>query len=149
MNPAEKKLPSRLLPRDSVKPTPEWLAAKLAIFLGIYWEDRETTPEYSGRLETWCKCLLDLPQTAIDAAIDDRLKSSDRRKPIPGEIREAALSKLEPRPSVPVIEASEPEKKIVTAEQAARIVEKLEMTNNTFAQNAVRALQMREASDNV
>lgn len=91
---------SKLLPRDAERPNQGWLAAKVAVLLGQFWQDQESEAEYQANLATWCSCLSDLPWEALDWAINERLKQNDRRKPIIGEIREAALSRLEPLPPV-------------------------------------------------
>lgn len=97
---------SKLLPRDAERPNPAWLAMKVGILLREGWQDQESEAEYQARLATWCNCLSDIPWEALDWAINERLKTNDRRKPIIGEIRELALSKLEPpaprRPEPPV-----------------------------------------------
>ena len=104
----------RLFPRDAERPSREWLAMKVGVLLRQFWQDQESDAEYTANLATWCDCLSDLPWEAINWAIMDRLKANDRRKPIIGEIRDAALSRLEPLPALPPSRgAFEPDPNIV------------------------------------
>lgn len=91
----------RTVPQDAPRPTATWLARTLIPFLAIYFQPDESDPVFEAEMELWNRVLGDLPQAAIEAAIMDRLKSSDRRRPIPGEVREAALSFIS-RPAPPV-----------------------------------------------
>lgn len=43
----------------------------------------------------WIDCLSDLPQEAVARAFRERLRSPDRRRPLPGEIRALAERHLE------------------------------------------------------
>lgn len=146
---AANNAPSKIS-RDAPRPTVPQLATKLSVFLGFYWQDPETDMEYEARLATWCDCLSDLPWEAVEWAINDRLKSPDRRKPIPGEIRQAALSRLEPL-AVQRLEKPDPpfgdNIKPLSAERARQIAEDLGMQDSPFATGAVRALQLREESE--
>lgn len=57
-------------------------------------------PDLSPEIEAlamadWIAVLGDVPQAATDQAVAERLRSSDRTRPTPGEIRERALARVE------------------------------------------------------
>ena len=43
----------------------------------------------------WIAVLGDIPQAAIEQAIGERIRSADRARPTPGEIRQSALARVE------------------------------------------------------
>ncbi len=57
-------------------------------------------PDSSAEIEAlamghWFMALGDVPQAAIEQAIVERIKSAERARPLPGEIRERALARVE------------------------------------------------------
>lgn len=82
------------VPAEAEKPSIQWLAIRVATFLGHYWTPDTRPAEKEMMIADWCDALDGLPQQSIERAISMRLKSSDRRKPFPGEIREAALATI-------------------------------------------------------
>jgi len=60
-------------------------------------------PEISPEIEElamtdWISLLGDIPQAAIEQAVAERLRSDNRGRPLPGEIRQRALAWVEKPP---------------------------------------------------
>lgn len=126
----------RTVPADAPRPTATWLAQTLIPFLAIYFQPDESDPVFEAALEMWKAALADLPKDAIAAAIMDRLRSPDRRRPIPGEIRTAALSFVSRHApqAAPMARrqqgAWEPDgKPVVSADRAAELVRETGVTS--------------------
>ncbi len=83
------------------RPTAKWITARVLAMQSHFY-----LPELSPEIEAlamadWIAVLGDVPQAAIDQAVAERLRSSDRARPTPGEIRERALARVEtPEPEL-------------------------------------------------
>ena len=91
--PIRQSMPSsatRCVAMDSPRPTATWLTAQVLGMLSIYWQPDEDERVRRLAMGHWIDALQDLPQQAIETAIRERIRSSSRSRPVPGEIREAA-----------------------------------------------------------
>lgn len=87
------------VPMSAPKPSNEELTALIVGMLSIYYQPDEDQDVIRLGLAMWRDALSDLPAEALRRAIRDRVRSSSRQRPVPGEIRAAAL-KLVERPAV-------------------------------------------------
>lgn len=113
----------RSVPISAPPPSKEWLAGRVVTFLGHYFHQDTAGRVFEAMVEDWTEVLADLPQRAIELAIWERLRSTDRKRPLPGEIRAAArkfisFPPLRGRGDGPMLE-------LVTPERAAEIAEEV------------------------
>lgn len=73
----------------------EWLSGRVGVLLGHYWTP--DTPEQMTQAiaRDWIGALCHLPQWALDVACKDWI-ANGTRKPVPGDIRERAMKRMEP-----------------------------------------------------
>lgn len=117
--PASANVMPKTVPPNAPRPSREWLAGRVATFLSHYYQAQGPDPVLEAMMEDWVEVLRDLPQRAVELAVWERLRSDDRRRPIPGEIRRAARRYIN-FPSPPREEV-ESHLKLVTPERAAEI----------------------------
>ena len=135
--------PSRTVAPNAPRPTATILAKMVMALLSAYFQSDQEDPEmFSARVEAFKVALMDLPKDAIALAIETRLKSPDRRRPIPGEIREQALKfiRFSSKPVLSVVEDAPKEQ--ITAEQARRVVD--ELGGGKIAESMLRAIESAE-----
>ena len=75
-------------------PSEEWLTARVTALLAHFFQRDDPEAISLLVMADWIDALSDVPQEAIQQAIAERIRQSDRRKPIPGEIRERALARI-------------------------------------------------------
>lgn len=109
---------------DGQRPTRAWLTARVVTLLAHFYQRDLADPIMEAMVEDWKNALGDLPAEAVQMAIRARLASTDRRTPIPGEIRAAALSFCHSEPPRMVVDNDAPysrEVDIVKADRAAEL----------------------------
>ena len=77
---------------DSPRPSQKWLRFRVKTFLNIYYTQELSLVEEKALLADWSDALADVPQAALKQAFKERVRSDNRKRPIPGEIRMSALS---------------------------------------------------------
>ncbi len=85
----------QMVSTSAPRPTAKWITARvLAMQSHFYLPD--LSPEIEAlAMADWIAVLGDVPQAAIEQAIGERLRSPERARPTPGEIRERALARVE------------------------------------------------------
>lgn len=111
---------SPMVPRDAPRPTRRWLAIRVMILLDHYYR-----PELSEEAETmmiadWIDALEEFPQEAVERAIRERIRSPERARPLPGEIRARARAFLEPRRNPQPADEDHPFGEVVAPEELER-----------------------------
>lgn len=142
----------RTVPMDAARPTATWIAqqamALLSAIPGYVQKDR-TDMEAELEIAAWTATLADVPQDAIHLAIMDRLKSSDRSRPIVGEIYQAALKHTSFRcnyvaPDDPFGPSDKTD--LISADRAAAIAREAKADSPAVV-NLIDAIARREAAE--
>lgn len=133
----------RTVPANGPRPTMQKLAKMILTLLSPYFQADADMLE--AQVEAFKVALDDLPEEALSAAIVARLKSSDRRKPIPGEIRAAAQKFIRYSHPQVVVDNSAPveDKEFVTAARARELIE--EVGESKIGEAMLRAIEAAEA----
>ena len=80
------------------RPTAKWITARVLAMMSHFYQP-EISPEIEELAMTdWISLLGDIPQAAIEQAVAERLRSDNRGRPLPGEIRQRALAWVEKPP---------------------------------------------------
>lgn len=86
-----------LVRMNSAKPTSLWLTGRVAALLSHFYQPSVSDEEYRMIMADWRDVLGDIPAQAIEDAIRIRLRSADRTRPTPGEIRQLAMGRIDPQ----------------------------------------------------
>lgn len=63
--------------------------------LSHYYQPDLTDEEGRLAMTDWLDALSDVPKAAVEQAIRERIRSDERARPLPGEIRKRALARIE------------------------------------------------------
>ncbi len=86
------------IPIDAPLATAKWMTARIYSLMFHFWRDDMPIEVRAMVIADWRSALGDIPKAAIEMAIAERVRDDDRRKPIPGEIRQRAKKFLQPVP---------------------------------------------------
>lgn len=86
------------IPIDSPLANAKWMTARVYSLMFHFWRDDMPVEVRAMVIADWRSALGDIPKAAIEMAIAERVRDDDRRKPIPGEIRQRAKKFLQPAP---------------------------------------------------
>ncbi len=78
------------VPMNAERPSAKWLTATVLSLLSIYYHPDDADSAFEGMVAMWVDALRGLPKRAVEMAVQERIRRNDRRRPIPGEIVEAA-----------------------------------------------------------
>lgn len=81
---------SPVVETSAARPSSEWLMARVRTLLRHHFESPMSEAEETMMMADWLDALGDLPQTAIETAVRDVIRSPSRRRPMPGEVRARA-----------------------------------------------------------
>lgn len=90
---------SQPVPRNAPTAPTEWLVARIETLREHYYRSELSDMADDMITADWIDCLSDLPQVAVERAFRERIRSDDRRRPIPGEIRAMAKKHLAKTPT--------------------------------------------------
>ncbi len=116
-------LPSTWAPvsMNAELPSGTWLAARVRVMLSHYYQPDLTDEEARLAMTDWLDALSDVPKAAVEQAIRERVRSDERARPVPGEIRKRALARVrKPEPDRPVADLPEPTEADREAERERR-----------------------------
>ena len=115
--------PARTIPKHGPRPTQVKLSEMILTLLSPYYQEADLL---EAQVEAFRVALDDLPGEALSRAIVERLRSADRRRPIPGEIRASAHRYIRFSQPEVVVDNTQPfgrdDKELVTAQRARELI---------------------------